>query len=126
MKKAKDKLEKVREEFLKEWNRSPEGLDFLGKISSTSYRLAVRETKDSLKGILVGPDSSLDQNGIEPEFDCIIVEEQKKKCEVALNPGASHVQGDTLDPVVTVTKGPNLNTLVTTMDASTFEAANPE
>lgn len=48
------------DKFLEGWKRSPEGLTFLGQMASRSYRLAVTESKERLKGILAGPDSSLD------------------------------------------------------------------
>lgn len=46
LKKARAKLEKVREEYMQKWKRSLKGLNFLGKMASTSYRLAVREIKE--------------------------------------------------------------------------------
>lgn len=52
-------------------------------MASRSFAMAVRETKDRLKGILVGPDSTLDLNAVEAEFDARIAEEQRLMVEEA-------------------------------------------
>ena len=69
------------DQFLEGWKWSPEGLTFLGQMASRSYRLAVKETKERLKGILTGPDSSLDWREIEVEFDARIAEEERQEAE---------------------------------------------
>ena len=56
-------------------------MTFVGQMASRSYRMAVRETKDRLKGILAGPGSSLDWAGVEAEFDAHIAEEQRLEAE---------------------------------------------
>lgn len=63
------------------WRRSFEGLIFIGKMATNSYHMAVRETKDHLKGILTGPNSSLNWNNGEVEFDLRIAEEHNKEME---------------------------------------------
>lgn len=83
LKKASKEAKAEHSEFLEGWKRSPEGLDFLGQMASRSYRMAVRETKERLKGILVGPDSSLDWSRVEAEFDARIAEEQRVNAEKA-------------------------------------------
>lgn len=71
------------DKFLEAWKRSPEGHAFLGKMASRFYCMAVRDTKERLKGILVGFDSSLDWNAVEVEFDSRIAEEQRVEAEKA-------------------------------------------
>lgn len=56
-------------QFLEAWKRSPEGLTFLGKMATNSYRMAIKETKERLKGILAGSDLSINWNDLEAEFD---------------------------------------------------------
>lgn len=48
-------------------------------MATNSYHMAVRETKERLKGILIGPDSSLNWNDVESEFDRRVAEEKKKE-----------------------------------------------
>lgn len=62
-------LQEECDKLLESWKRSPEGLAFIGQMATRSYSMAVRETKDRLKGILVGPDSTLDWDAVEAEFD---------------------------------------------------------
>lgn len=69
------------DQFLEGWKRSPEGLAFLGKMASHSYRMAVWETKERQKGILAGPDSSLNWSDIEAEFDLSVAEEHRMQAE---------------------------------------------
>ncbi|KMT08324.1 hypothetical protein BVRB_6g141480 [Beta vulgaris subsp. vulgaris] len=59
LQKARSQFEKGQLEFWKAWKRSLEGLAFIRKMATNSYRMVVRETKERLKGILAGPDSSL-------------------------------------------------------------------
>lgn len=50
-------------------------------MASHSYRMTVRETKERLKGIVIGPVSSLNWNEIEAEFDLRVAEEQRQEVE---------------------------------------------
>lgn len=69
LQKARSKLEKEQGVFLEEWKRSLEGLAILGKMATNSYRMAVREMKEHLKGIIAGPDSSLNWHKVKAESD---------------------------------------------------------
>ncbi|KMS98429.1 hypothetical protein BVRB_4g092680 [Beta vulgaris subsp. vulgaris] len=57
------------------------GVGFSCKMPTNSYRVAVRETKERLKGILAGPDSSLNWNDVEVEFDLRVAEEQRREAK---------------------------------------------
>lgn len=59
--------------------RSPKGLAFIGKLATNSYRMAVRETKERLKGILAVPDSFSNWHDVKAVFDRGVAEDQKKE-----------------------------------------------
>ncbi|XP_010687423.1 uncharacterized protein LOC104901533 [Beta vulgaris subsp. vulgaris] len=98
LKKAEVDLKQAQGEWLAHWKTTPEGLDYLGKLASTSYRLATRETKQRLHAILPESNASLDWAAVKAEFDRHIAAEQeakaqaKKKVESSQTPGASEVQ----------------------------------
>ncbi|KMT02329.1 hypothetical protein BVRB_9g205540 [Beta vulgaris subsp. vulgaris] len=97
VKKVKAQLQQTQGEFLEHLKTTPEGLDYLGKMASASYRLATRETKQRLQAILFESNASLDWMAIEAEYDRRIATEQeakaqaKKKGESSQTPGASGV-----------------------------------
>ncbi|KMT17099.1 hypothetical protein BVRB_2g041530 [Beta vulgaris subsp. vulgaris] len=81
LKEASSQAQVEHGKFLESWKRSPEGLDFIGQMASRSYAMAVRETKERLKGVLTGPDSTLDWSGVEAAYNARIAEEQRLKAE---------------------------------------------
>lgn len=103
LRKAEAKLQKAWEEWLAEWKLSPDGLNYLGRISSTSYCLGTRETKERLRAIQIESNPVMDSNAMDAEFDHRVASEQRSGGRLQA-PGASRIQGSTLESVVVATK----------------------